>query len=354
MAQRADPEAEETLRLIEEYDLALLYEAGTVTYRARGAESTIDLSLATPRLELLWIAASRARDQVREARDVTIDESAEQAITGHNNLTGYGQSAIALYTDGSGISGRVGAAAVCPQYQETRTAYMGEQLEATVNAAELQGIFLALIIILRHRSYQAVVFTDNQVTLQALQNPGRQFEQYLVEAIIVALNIAREGSHGMAADSRTSWQDERSNDRSNSASSDPVETSSFGGKIQDPGDNKYPVGKGVADEPARADNIRADTDPNQTGFENIPKFSSLPEHGDRADAHGKNWAPTLSILTRDTGDAGRRLPLREGYPDRTARPPHLPTLQELTRTIPGETGRRIRRRRKRENDTEHA
>lgn len=51
MAQSADPEAEETLRLMEEYDLALLFEAGTVTYRARGAESTVDLSLATPRLQ---------------------------------------------------------------------------------------------------------------------------------------------------------------------------------------------------------------------------------------------------------------------------------------------------------------
>jgi hypothetical protein len=51
MAQRADPEAEETLRLIEDYDLGLLYETGTVTFRARDSESTIDLSLATPRLQ---------------------------------------------------------------------------------------------------------------------------------------------------------------------------------------------------------------------------------------------------------------------------------------------------------------
>jgi hypothetical protein len=51
MAQRADAEAEETLRLIEHYDIALLYEAGTVTFRNRCSESTIDLSLATPRLQ---------------------------------------------------------------------------------------------------------------------------------------------------------------------------------------------------------------------------------------------------------------------------------------------------------------
>lgn len=51
MAQRADPEAEETLRLIEDYDLGLLYATGTVTFRSRDSESTIDLSLATPRLQ---------------------------------------------------------------------------------------------------------------------------------------------------------------------------------------------------------------------------------------------------------------------------------------------------------------
>jgi hypothetical protein len=54
-----------------------------------------------------------------------------------------------VYIDRSGINGRVGAAVVCPQYNKIRSVYMGEQSEAIVYAAELQGILLGLIIILR-------------------------------------------------------------------------------------------------------------------------------------------------------------------------------------------------------------
>lgn len=36
---RADPEAEEMLQIIEEYDLALLYKTGTATYQAWGSET---------------------------------------------------------------------------------------------------------------------------------------------------------------------------------------------------------------------------------------------------------------------------------------------------------------------------
>jgi ribonuclease HI len=124
--------------------------------------------------------------------DVTIDESAEQAIAEHDIIAAHSQTAVAVYTDGSGINGKVGAAAVCPQYLDARATYMGEQSETTVYAAELQGIFLALVIIIRHRICRAVVFTDNQAALRAIQNPGRRSGQYLVDVVIAALDKARE------------------------------------------------------------------------------------------------------------------------------------------------------------------
>ncbi|GKZ39141.1 hypothetical protein AbraIFM66950_011950, partial [Aspergillus brasiliensis] len=43
--------------------------------------------------------------------ELTIDESVEQAIASYNDITGKDQSAVALYTDGSGINGKIGAAA---------------------------------------------------------------------------------------------------------------------------------------------------------------------------------------------------------------------------------------------------
>ncbi|KAF4248432.1 hypothetical protein CNMCM8980_005985 [Aspergillus fumigatiaffinis] len=89
--------------------------------------------------------------------DVTIDESAEKAIEQHEVM------------------------------------YIWEDTpEATVYAAELQGILLALIIILRRQIQHAIIFTDNQAALRALQNPGRQSGQYILETILLALERARQ------------------------------------------------------------------------------------------------------------------------------------------------------------------
>jgi hypothetical protein len=49
--QTPDPEVEEALQIIEEYQLGLLYKPGMTTFRVRDMEITIDLSLATPGLQ---------------------------------------------------------------------------------------------------------------------------------------------------------------------------------------------------------------------------------------------------------------------------------------------------------------
>jgi hypothetical protein len=46
-----DPEVEEALQIIEEYQLGLLYKPGMTMFRVRDMEMTIDLSLATPGLQ---------------------------------------------------------------------------------------------------------------------------------------------------------------------------------------------------------------------------------------------------------------------------------------------------------------
>ncbi|KAI3054124.1 hypothetical protein CBS147353_11474 [Aspergillus niger] len=63
-----DPEAEEALQLIEEYQLGLLYEPGTTTFRVRDTETTIDLSLATPSLQDSLIRC-RPRDDLDHDSD---------------------------------------------------------------------------------------------------------------------------------------------------------------------------------------------------------------------------------------------------------------------------------------------
>jgi hypothetical protein len=46
-----DPESEDLLLLLDEYQLGLLYLPGTTTYQSKGAETTIDLATATPSLQ---------------------------------------------------------------------------------------------------------------------------------------------------------------------------------------------------------------------------------------------------------------------------------------------------------------
>jgi ribonuclease HI len=97
-----------------------------------------------------------------------INRNMEIVMKQHEIVIKQDQSITAVYTDRSGINSRVGAAAVCPQYNETRSVYMGKQSKATVYAAKLQGILLGLIIILRCQIQHTIIFTDNQAALQAL------------------------------------------------------------------------------------------------------------------------------------------------------------------------------------------
>ena len=55
---------------------------------------------------------------------------------------------IWIYTDGSGIDGQIGAAAVCQTTSETRKQYIGTESSHKVYAAELEAIKLAADIVL--------------------------------------------------------------------------------------------------------------------------------------------------------------------------------------------------------------
>ncbi|KAF5845849.1 hypothetical protein GGP41_009626 [Bipolaris sorokiniana] len=79
-------------------------------------------------------------------------------------------NSLSIYTDGSGIDGEIGSAAVCPLTQQTLSAHMGPSTLSTVYAAELQGISLALQIARRYENEHGerksiAIYTDNQAAI---------------------------------------------------------------------------------------------------------------------------------------------------------------------------------------------
>ena len=132
-----------------------------------------------------------------EPPTVVIDNTSEEGILQHKNTYVLGD-VLCIYTDGSGINGQVGSAAVTlldpgsptsPSPQRS-TCYMGRETESTMYAAELKGISLALQIVetLPNRQYtRATIFTDNQSALRALHNPGNASGQYVLRELLQLL-----------------------------------------------------------------------------------------------------------------------------------------------------------------------
>lgn len=98
-----------------------------------------------------------------------IDDDADKACNRHDTQCATGKS-LSIYTDGSGIEGEIGFAAVCPLTQQTCSVHMGSDTLSTVYAAELQGISLALQITQEYADGDGerkdiAIYTDNQAAI---------------------------------------------------------------------------------------------------------------------------------------------------------------------------------------------
>ena len=103
-----------------------------------------------------------------------------------------------VYTDGSGISGKIRASFVLPSGSKDR--YVGTEKKYTVYSAELCGICEALIAILNtfldtpNQTPQVFyIFTDNQATIQTIQDPASHIRsgQIIIDGIVQCLNFLR-------------------------------------------------------------------------------------------------------------------------------------------------------------------
>uniref|UniRef100_A0A8H7K2N2 RNase H type-1 domain-containing protein n=1 Tax=Bionectria ochroleuca TaxID=29856 RepID=A0A8H7K2N2_BIOOC len=110
-----------------------------------------------------------------------IAPSAELAIKDHDEVE---TGSICIFTDGSGIDGHVGAAAVTLRSRQMsgistrRTQYMGSARASTVYAAELKGLVLALHIVL-------------DAAIQAIRDPKAPSGQYILAEFVQCLDELR-------------------------------------------------------------------------------------------------------------------------------------------------------------------
>jgi hypothetical protein len=101
-----------------------------------------------------------------------IDKTAQEAQARHDKEHTK-EGSLNIYTDGSGIEGEIGSAALCPLTQQVRSVHMGPDTESTVYAAELQGVNLALQIAQEYASRNGArrdvaIYTDNQAAIWSI------------------------------------------------------------------------------------------------------------------------------------------------------------------------------------------
>ena len=86
---------------------------------------------------------------------------------------------LCIYTDGSGIDGHVGAAAVCPKISRTSQRYLGSDKEQNVYSAEVTAFESAAeIALVSPPSFtKCVIYADSQAAIRGINNPKKQSGQ---------------------------------------------------------------------------------------------------------------------------------------------------------------------------------
>jgi ribonuclease HI len=137
-----------------------------------------------------------------------IIEDRDKAVETHDHILSKDPRgrALTLYTDGSGIEGRIGAAVVDLQNRHTHS-QMGDDDTSTVYAAELRGIEMALNSTLNSIDQWAeqaknglVIFADSQAALKALRQPRMASGQVYLEGCLDL--IRRHAANGIRTELR--------------------------------------------------------------------------------------------------------------------------------------------------------
>jgi ribonuclease HI len=138
-----------------------------------------------------------------QAPPEVIIEHREVAVNRHNQILVKDprERPLILYTDGSGIEGRIGAAAIVNLEDQYAHSQMGDDDTSTVYAAELRAIEMALALVLESMEPWAeqaknglVIFADSQAALKALRRPRMPSGQvYLAGCLDLIRQLGEKG-----------------------------------------------------------------------------------------------------------------------------------------------------------------
>jgi tubulin alpha len=116
---------------------------------------------------------------------IHIDANKETAEAHHLRTTSQLNDTTAhIYTDGSGINERIGAAMYCHTDQHVEQRYLGTSSESTVYAGELEAIHMAVIHAKDLTQMESRIFTDSQAAMKSLAKPKRQSGQAIIKRIL--------------------------------------------------------------------------------------------------------------------------------------------------------------------------
>src|SRR5205809_7267714 len=94
-------------------------------------------------------------------------------------------TAATIYTDGSGIKGKIGAAIYDATRNETRHQQLGKDTNYNVFMAELAALQLVIETLRdNHERTEWRIYTDSQSAIKAINNPHRESGQAIIKDIL--------------------------------------------------------------------------------------------------------------------------------------------------------------------------
>ena len=104
---------------------------------------------------------------------------------------------VTIYTDGSGIKGKIGAAAFNSATNESSHQHLGSETQFNVYTAELTALHLAVKQLWNHSHYWTHrIYTDSQAAIKAIDHPRRQSGQTIIKDILESIDaVTKEHPH---------------------------------------------------------------------------------------------------------------------------------------------------------------